>query len=429
MCGLSGIINAGSFNSFSGAREFYKGYTNTSNSFTEEDILDMLLYLGVLRGPHSTGVFCTDYDDKKNIMPATVYKRVMPATDFLNDPLYKKLKYSFVNEKRSIIGHTRFATLGGVSIETAHPFQENGITLVHNGTLNSWRDLIKGNCVSDSHAITKLLAYSDNNWEDDLEKLDGAYALIWHDESDGNIYIARNSERTLFYCRYHDTYVISSEREMLEFAILRAMQISRTGNLFSEFEIDEFKVGTLYGITPGQKDFTSKSQFTPYVKKATVHTFPRQNNISYTSKFEEEDKKAIELAKTKYELNKGDTIWFTPRDYEIYNGNYFKYSGELRGRLVLEDGKEAEDVLIRHYNLPEVAQFKECDICLGKVLTIQAPFEKDKVKGFDIQVTLDREFGVKGYTYEEQELDDENGNTTICQIPIEVINSTELKVH
>ena len=69
---------------------------------------------------------------------------IIPTADWLKNAVDG---YSFVNcsEYHSIashmakfkymVGHNRAATMGGIDTETAHPFQEGAITLVHNGTL------------------------------------------------------------------------------------------------------------------------------------------------------------------------------------------------------------------------------------------------------------------------------------------------------
>lgn len=88
------------------------------------------------------------------------------------------------------IGHTRWATHGGVSDTNAHPHQQGKVTLVHNGIIENYKQLIadyelEGSLKSetDSEVVAALLNhYYDGNPRDAIRKtvgkLKGTFALV-----------------------------------------------------------------------------------------------------------------------------------------------------------------------------------------------------------------------------------------------------------
>lgn len=218
MCGLVAVIRKDS------KKSLYKEHN---------DIFKQMLYADALRGWDSTGIASirmnNDVKVTKDACP--------PASLFHRNPdagwLYGNL---------ALIGHNRAATRGKTNKENAHPFQEEHITLVHNGTLK-YHHHIKDVEV-DSHAIAHSMA--EVGAKETLEKLDGAYALIWYDAKTKLIHAARNNERPLHLIETEELWILSSEKMLAEWICARNnTRVKRTQLLTP---------GLLYSFKTNRKD-------------------------------------------------------------------------------------------------------------------------------------------------------------------------------
>ncbi len=103
------------------------------------------------------------------------------------------------------IGHTRWATHGGVYQKNAHPHQCGKVTLVHNGIVENYRDLIEdynlqGELQSETDtevAAALLNLYYKGDAEEAIKKvvnkLKGTFALVMmFEDQPGTIYAIRN---------------------------------------------------------------------------------------------------------------------------------------------------------------------------------------------------------------------------------------------
>lgn len=195
----------------------------------------MLLQLDTIRGPHSTGMFGVDSKNKGQI-----FKKLGTPWEVSE---YKGWDKFWMGNHNAVIGHNRYATEGGISNRTAHPFNIDHISGVHNGTikfadrrnvLDDWEDFDV-----DSENIYHHMA--KNGVDDTIKKLNGAYALVWHDANEGTINMVRNDARTLHfvYSKDEKTMFWASERWMLQVAAnkcnvdIQEIMALKTDTLFS----------------------------------------------------------------------------------------------------------------------------------------------------------------------------------------------------
>lgn len=166
------------------------GYTGKSDA--KEIMLDALELLEY-RGYDSAGIALLGDEGTK------IYKRAGRVKD-LRELCAKR------NPKGNCgIGHTRWATHGGVCDENAHPHRFGRITLIHNGIIENYRELtekygLEGKLASetDSEVVAAVLEHFYNGdpysaIRRTVLKLKGTFALaILFDDQPGKIYAVRN---------------------------------------------------------------------------------------------------------------------------------------------------------------------------------------------------------------------------------------------
>ena len=257
MCGLTGFLTTG---------------TRNVGALDRGKYLRQTLIVDSLRGFHSTGVFYSRLDPAK--AGAGWAKACEQGAEFVNSKNYRAIEKD-IGEMRFAVGHNRWATMGGTDdVACAHPFQESDITLVHNGTLDYDGGLITTmdmlGVEVDSHAICHNLSFHDT--KEVLEKLDGAFCLIWHDKRDDSLNFVRNSERPLTLwmptANYLDTIYFGSERKMMEWIMSRNSIASVSGDYV------DLPTGELWKFLPGS--------LSPIVEKLDLApTYTYWNNRQY----------------------------------------------------------------------------------------------------------------------------------------------------
>lgn len=227
MCGIVGVGN------FSASAIDYK----------DVDMFYQLLIANSARGMHGTGIIkvLTDgFSDWRKIQghPFCLLDNKKVREEFL-EPIRTK------EWARWMVGHNRYATKGGVSTKSSHPFTHGAITLVHNGTC-SWSSLEEMSKYDvDSEAICASI--DKRGPEETIQKFSGPFALVWYNSSEQTLNMIRNYGRPMFVgTNFNSNRVIfCSEKEMgqwvavrnsvnMEFAPLPEYQLVT-------FELDEIK--------------------------------------------------------------------------------------------------------------------------------------------------------------------------------------------
>lgn len=229
------------------------------------DIFKQMLYADALRGWDSTGMALIKGNDDLKLI-----KDACSAGPFL----FRNDDANWAFQNRAIIGHNRWATRGSVTVENAHPFTEGNITLAHNGTLRYHRNL--KNVDVDSHAICHSI--NDIGAIPTLEKLDGAFALIWYNSETKTIHATRNQERPLFILETDDLFILSSEKGLAQWICGRNNTPIR--------KTTECQPGTLYTFKESAKeriyiDTTKYKLFKPSFQLQTPEPGPKMSPTPY----------------------------------------------------------------------------------------------------------------------------------------------------
>lgn len=227
-------------------------YNSDVKIFTE------LLYADQLRGRDGTGIIYNRKDTIKTLKAAT------PSSVFVEHDLYNKAVNEALTSGNFMVGHNRAATKGKLNHQNTHPFRENHISLVHNGTLPYHKDL--ADVESDSMAIA--MSFAKIGAKETLKKLSGAFALIWTDSKQKTLNFVRNSQRPLYLISTKDLFVFVSEKELGHWICNRNNQ-----PVLSTMEVP---VGTLFQFEFGVWDKYETQKVDLYIPPPFMH----QNNIT-----------------------------------------------------------------------------------------------------------------------------------------------------
>lgn len=137
-------------------------------------------------GPHSVGLVYYD----KELMQFKSFKRAIHPSQFLrncNHRVERAARFSLG------YGHVRYATHGGISDQTAHPFVYDLMIYAHNGVISNYREIAAeyrlGPITVDSQCFGPLIKNRT------IGKAHGSTGLIWADTSTlGGLYVYKHHQ-------------------------------------------------------------------------------------------------------------------------------------------------------------------------------------------------------------------------------------------
>lgn len=218
------------------------GTAGASNK-TNDNVLETLLILDQLRGIDSTGVAVISRQNEVRIA-----KNIGTAYDLLDTKPFNRAMGCM---SRAIIGHNRSATSGTVTKKNAHPFENESLVGVHNGTLQSkWMLEDAKDFTVDSENLYHHI--DKKGLKDCLANLNGAWSLVWWDKLEESLNFLRNKERPMFLTWSEDLKSLywASERWMLSVALSR--------NGVKHTDITETEVDMHYRFDIDQEGVISK---------------------------------------------------------------------------------------------------------------------------------------------------------------------------
>ena len=163
----------------------------------------LMLKLDTIRGPHSTGVAVVDKNGKY-----TTYKSVGDPwawQDHFKEDFNKGVA---PHNTKLFLGHNRYATVGAVDCDNAHPFisENNKVVGVHNGTVGELSlgklNLDYAKYGTDSEAIINSIA--QEGLMETIATITGAWSLVYYDDNNETVNFLRNQERPMYLARVAD---------------------------------------------------------------------------------------------------------------------------------------------------------------------------------------------------------------------------------
>lgn len=297
------------------------------------DLFTHMLRMDSIRGDDSTGVFGVTSNGHVDMMKGDTDGYTFTSTKNYNE-FYKRIGSSY----KAVVGHNRKATSGAISPANAHPFRERHIILVHNGVIHNAKGIAKTEV--DSHAIAHALA--DHDAVTALGKLDGAFAIVWYDQRDKTLNMARNAGRPLFWLEYTTTFVLTSEIGLPYWLQGRENRKSEKHGLVPTDKILTFH---LDNIAAGFTE-VPYSEYKAYVAPTTYHShYPPIHNSAHNAepmKLAKESAKILLMPnRSDATLRAGEKIVFEISDSHQENGAEI-----MLGNPVI-DGVKDENIFVR----------------------------------------------------------------------------------
>lgn len=229
------------------------------------EFFEQLLFADTFRGPHSTGVMSVFKNEGVNAGIHTVIRKAaLTGPEFLATKLWDEVSTEkkpgvaintfTITRPNIMVGHNRWATRGEINAVNAHPFRHGHISLVHNGTLTD-QTLLPDHKSYEVDSANICYAIAKDGAAATIQKLDGAYTLIWIDENENTLNIIRNKERPFHLVELSTgDYFGASEEAMLMWILQRGKTAPTIKRHF------ECEVGVQYVFDITNGNFTFKEE-------------------------------------------------------------------------------------------------------------------------------------------------------------------------
>lgn len=286
------------------------GYLKKSDTNSSSQLISAIksgAYISGLRGQDGAGMFSLSEEN------CLYYKKPFGISDFLDTSVASSILASIASIN-VLAYHTRKTTSGKNTQDATHPYINNSIIMMHNGSADKVGDEYfphnKG-FYSDSFWLSTKLDEATKDYKKFFESFVGEYALVWGELATKDFYIARNKDRPLSYIELDTGYLYASEASLLEYLVNRFDLSLKNKNDVPK----EFDENTLYRFS--NKTLEKVLKFKP----------PAVNNYKYQPYLLHDTRTSTTSNPTVPAFTRGQGVWF-----EIHSVFPNKRGSTYRGR-------------------------------------------------------------------------------------------------